>query len=113
MSGFDKEFQRYFAALDRSRGEDRCFVCRRTPAEVKAFFGFGEDGVPYSAAEHGLEDVVLEASDIMSYHGLRPVCAICQLNVDALVSLDERAVLDRLLDEMQRERERLWPGEGA
>ncbi len=109
MSGLDKEFQDYFSALDRSRGEDRCFVCRRTPAEVKAFFGFGEDGVPREASARGIEDVVLEATDIMSYRGLRPVCAICQLNMDALTLLGERRVLDGLLDEMQDERDRLWP----
>ena len=110
MSGLDKDFQHYFGALDRARGEDRCFVCRRTPAEVKAFFGFGEDGVPREATTHGLEDVVLEATDIMSYRGLRPVCAICQLNLDALGMLGERAILDRVLDEMERDRDRLWPG---
>jgi hypothetical protein len=38
--GVDGSFQDYFAALDRAGGEDRCYLCRRTPADVKAFFGF-------------------------------------------------------------------------
>ena len=47
----------YFDALDRSGGKDRCYLCRRTPAEVKAFFGFDEDGVPIEAEEFGNEVV--------------------------------------------------------
>ena len=27
----DREFQQYFAALDRAGNEDRCFLCRRSP----------------------------------------------------------------------------------
>ena len=30
------------AALDRAGQKDRCYPCRRTPAEVKLFFGFDE-----------------------------------------------------------------------
>jgi hypothetical protein len=105
----DARFQEYFAALDRAGGEDPCYLCRRTPAEVKRFFGFGEDGVPLEAQHYGLEDVVLEPTDIMSYRGTRPVCAGCQLNLDATVISGDVEVRRRLLDEMLRERERLWP----
>ncbi len=109
MSGLDEEFQRYFAAIDRAGGADRCYMCRRTSAEVKAFFGFDEDGLPTEAANYGLEDVVLEKADIMSYRGLRPVCAVCQLNVDLIGVLDEGATLLELLREMRDQRDRLWP----
>ena len=105
----DEEFGRYFEALDRSGGEDRCFLCRRTASEVKAFFGFSEDGTPKDAPAHGLEDVVLEATDIMSYRGERPVCAVCQLNYDAIFALDEKDVVLRLMRQMEGERDRLWP----
>ncbi|HEV8113013.1 MAG TPA: hypothetical protein VGR31_09580 [Planctomycetota bacterium] len=105
----DERFQEYFAALDRSGHEDRCYVCRRTSAEVKRFFGFGEDGVPLEAQRHGLEDVVLAETDIMSYRGLRPVCAVCQLNLDALFVLGEHDVLLAVLREMEERREHLWP----
>ena len=71
----DERFQEYFAALDRSGNADHCYLCRRTPAEVKRFFGFGEDGLPLDPERHGLEDVVLAQTDIMSYRGARPVCA--------------------------------------
>ena len=60
MSGLEEEFQRYFAAIDRAGGADRCYVCRRTSAEVKAFFGFDEDGLPTEAADYGLVDKVIE-----------------------------------------------------
>lgn len=109
MSGLDDEFQRYFSALDRAGGKDRCYLCRRTPSEVKAFFGFDEDGVPSEAAEFGLEDVVLESTDIMSYRGHRPVCAVCQLNFDALFLLGEEDDLLTLLREVRDERDKLWP----
>lgn len=109
MSGLDKEFQRYFEALDRSRGEDRCYICRRTPSEVKAFFGFDEDGVPLEAEDYGLEDVVLEKTDIMSYRGLRPVCAVCQLNFDAIFMLGEHQTLRSVMEEMEEKRAELWP----
>ena len=105
----DKNFQEYFDALERSGGSDRCFLCRRTPADVKAFFGFHEDGTPLDPAAYGIEDVVLEKLDIMSYHGLRPVCAVCQLNVDALSLVDELHVVRALLEQMVRDREGLWP----
>lgn len=106
----DREFQLYFQALDRSRNEDRCFLCRRSPAEVKTFFGFHEDGTPIDAERYGIEDVVLEPElDIMSYRGSRPVCAVCQLNLDALlIEPDGRARLRQVLSEMEHERERLW-----
>lgn len=109
MSHLDEEFQRYFQALDRSDGKDHCFVCRRSAAEVKAFFGFDEDGIPTHAAEYGLEDVVLEPTDIMSYRGLRPLCAVCQLNLDAIHALDEEEVLLAVLRQARDERDRLWP----
>jgi hypothetical protein len=105
----DERFHEYFRALDRAGGEDRCYLCRRTPAEVKFFFGFDEDGTPIEAEEHGIEDVVLEKQDVMSYLGLRPVCAICQLNIDTISLLDEGEVLQRLVDEMTAKRNDLWP----
>ena len=103
-------FQEYFAALDRAGNADHCYLCRRTSADVKQFFGFDEDGVPLRAHEYGLEDVVLEEAEIMSYRGLRPVCAVCQLNYDAIFLLREHAVLRGLVEQMETERERLWPG---
>ena len=108
----DERFQEYFAALDRSRGEDRCFLCRRSPAEVKQFFGFDEDGTPLEVEEFGLEDVVLQKLDVMSYRGLRPVCAVCQLNLDAIFTLGEHPILARVLEEMEKRRDHLWPQEG-
>ncbi len=109
MNPIDDRFQEYFAALDRAGQQDRCFVCRRTPADVKRFFGFDEDGVPLDAAHYGLEDIVLEPSDIMTYRGVRPVCAVCQINVDGIALLGEEAVLMQLFAEMQQRREHLWP----
>ena len=106
----EQRFQEYFAALDRAGNEDRCYVCRRTPAEVKRFFGFNEDGTPVEAAEYGLEDVVLAPRvDVMSYRGLRPVCAVCQLNFDSIFLLGDHGTLRRVLDELEHGRERLWP----
>ena len=109
MSDLGEDFGHYFEAMDRSGGKDRCYVCRRTPAEVKAFFGFDEDGVPTHAEEYGLEDVVLEETDIMSYRGLRPVCAVCQLNVDAIAMLGEEELMTAVLNQMRDERSKLWP----
>lgn len=109
MSAMDKEFHRYFDALDRAGGEDRCYLCRRTPSDVKFFFGFDEDGVPIDAQTYGLEDVVLEATDIMSYRGHRPVCAICQLNFEMLYMAGDEQHLEQLLREVRLERDRLWP----
>jgi hypothetical protein len=109
--GVDGSFQDYFAALDRAGGEDRCYLCRRTPADVKAFFGFDEDGTPLEAQEFGLEDIVLERQDVMSYRGLRPVCAVCQLNLDAIFALGDHETLSRVLEEMETRREHLWPRE--
>lgn len=103
----EDEFQNYFEAV--GSGPDRCYLCRRTPADVKLFFGFDEDGEPIAAAEHGLEDVVLEKMDIMSYRGERPVCAVCQLNMDAINLLEEVDALQELGRQMREERERLWP----
>lgn len=107
--GIDGVFQEYFDALDRSGNEDRCYLCRRTPADVKAFFGFDEDGIPLEAEEFGLEDVVLDKLDIMSYSGLRPVCAVCQLNFDAIFMLDEHETLRAVVNQMENERDMLWP----
>ena len=104
----EESFEQYFDAVERC-GSDRCFLCRRTAAEVKQFFGFGEDGVPRNAAAHGLEDVVLDGADIMSYRAERPVCAVCQLNYDAIFLLEEHDVLSRLLLRMERDRDSLWP----
>ena len=105
----DERVQEYFAALDRSGDVDHCYLCRRTSADVKRFFGFGEDGIPLAAQRHGLEDVVLAEPDIMSYRGPRPVCAGCQLNLDAIFVLGEHAVLRELIQEMEERREHLWP----
>jgi hypothetical protein len=104
----DDKFQEYFSALDRAGGEDRCYLCRRT-SKVKHFFGFDEDGDPFDIELYGLEDVSLNEVDIMSYRGRRPVCAICQLNVDAIVALGEDDVLSHVLKEMMTKREHLWP----
>ncbi len=109
MSRIDDRFNEYFSALERAGNHDRCYVCRRTPADVKAFFGFEEDGVPMKAAEYGIEDVVFEEGDVMSYLGLRPVCAVCQLNFDALFMLGEQEVLREVLIEMETRRDDLWP----
>ena len=106
----DKEFQLYFRTLDRSGNEDRCFLCRRSPAEVKRFFGFHEDGTPIDPEEYGIEDIALDPTvDIMTYRGSRPVCAICQLNYDAIFMAGQgREILDRVLGEMEHKREELW-----
>ena len=109
MSNLDGKFQDYFAAMDRAGGRDRCFICRRTPSEVKAFFGFDEDGVPFEAAEHGIEDVVFDQAHVMSYRATRPVCAVCQLNFDAIFMLDGHEVLAQVLHQMEHQRDELWP----
>jgi len=105
----DEEFGAYFAALDRA-GTDRCFVCRRTPADVKRFFGFREDGTPLDASHFGIEHIAAGDLDVMSYRAERPVCAVCQLNVDAIFLGDEGPVLLRVLRELKEERDKLWPG---
>ncbi len=105
----EERFQEYFSALDRAGNKDRCYLCCRSPAEVKRFFGFNEDGTPLDADRFGIEDVVLENLDVMSYRGLRPVCAVCQLNFDALTMLDEKEVVLEVLEQMEVEREKLWP----
>jgi len=109
----DRQFQQYFSALDRAGNEDRCFLCRRTPAEVKAFFGFHEDGTPIDADKYGIEDVVLDPElDIMSYKASRPVCAVCQLNLDTILLAEEgREALRKVLWQLEHERERLWSRE--
>ncbi|MEO0651684.1 MAG: hypothetical protein AAFZ65_13490, partial [Planctomycetota bacterium] len=90
-------------------GEDRCFLCRRTPADVKAFFGFHEDGTPIDQTTYGIEDVVLDRLDIMSYRAERPVCAICQLNLDSIELAGESKTLERVLRAMSERRDDLWP----
>jgi hypothetical protein len=106
----EQSFQEYFAALDRTGNKDHCYVCRRTPAEVKRFFGFHEDGTPIDAAQFGIEDVVLAPRlDVMSYRGLRPVCAVCQLNFDSIFMLGEHDMLLRVIHAMEHERSELWP----
>jgi PP-loop superfamily ATP-utilizing enzyme len=109
----DRQFQQYFSALDRAGNEDRCFLCRRTPAEVKAFFGFHEDGTPIDADKYGIEDVVLDPElDIMTYKASRPVCAVCQLNLDSILLTDDgRELLRKLLWQLEHERDRLWSRE--
>jgi hypothetical protein len=106
----DREFNDYFKALDRSNNDDRCFLCRRTPSDVKEFFGFHEDGTPIDADRYGIEDVVLDPHlDIMSYKAERPLCSICQLNYDAIfMSENGPDLLRRLLWAMEHEREKLW-----
>ncbi len=106
----DRQFQQYFSALDRAGNEDRCFLCRRTPSEVKAFFGFNEDGTPIDADKYGIEDVVLDRElDIMSYQAVRPICSVCQLNLDSIfLAEDGRTLLRRLLWQAEHEREKLW-----
>ena len=106
----EERFHEYFAALDRAGDKDRCYICCRSPAEVKRFFGFKEDGTPLDASEYGLEDVVLSPRlDVMSYRGPRPVCAVCQLNFDSIFLLEEQEVLRAVLREMEEGRDRLWP----
>jgi hypothetical protein len=107
----DDKFQEYFSALDRAGGEDRCYLCRRTAKEVKHFFGFDEDGEPFDLELFGLEDVRLNDVDIISYRGRRPVCAICQLNLDTITALGEADVITHLLHEMTTKRDHLWPHE--
>ena len=107
--GLEDQFQEYFSALDKTRGQDRCYLCCRTPAEVKRFFGFDEDGTALEAEEYGLEDVVLEPLDVMSYRGVRPICAVCQLNLDAIFLLGEDEILRRVMQEMSDKRDDLWP----
>jgi hypothetical protein len=107
----DDKFQEYFSALDRAGGEDRCYLCRRTAKEVKHFFGFDEDGEPFDIELFGLEDVRLNDVDIISYRGRRPVCAICQLNLDTITALGEADVITHLLHEMTTKRDHLWPHE--
>jgi hypothetical protein len=108
----EERFQEYFDALDRAGDKDRCYLCCRTPADVKRFFGFHEDGTPIEAREYGLEDVVLAPRlDVMSYRGRRPVCAVCQLNFDSIFLLGEHDVLRGVLEDMERRREELWPEE--
>lgn len=109
MNPLHERFQEYFAALDRNRQEDRCYICLRTGAEVKLFLGFSEDGLPIRAAEYGIEDVTIQDGDIMSYRGIRPVCAVCQLSVDMIQALDEGEVLRQLLSAMEARRDLLWP----
>ncbi|MFT7667790.1 MAG: hypothetical protein ACI8X5_000474 [Planctomycetota bacterium] len=107
--GLDQRFHEYFRALDRAGGRDYCYLCRRTPAEVKNFFGFDEDGTPFDAEDLGLEDVVLDRLDVMSYRGLRPICAVCQLNLDAIFILGEDEILKKVQEEMLEKRDELWP----
>ena len=109
MTSLDKQFQEYFAGIDRSQGKDRCYLCRRTAAEVKGFFGFHEDGTPMDAERYGIEDIVLGRQDIMSYRGTRPVCAVCQLNFEMIFLAGEHSTLRVVMGEIESERERLWP----
>ena len=106
----EEQFKDYFSALDRAGNKDRCFICCRTPAEVKQFFGFHEDGTPIDADAYGIEDVVLPPrQDVMSYRGRRPVCAVCQLNFDSIFLGGQRDLFDDLLGQMEDGREALWP----
>ena len=47
--------------------------------------------------------------DIMSYAGPRPICAVCQLNMDAIELAGEGGVLAELQRLMREQRDRLWP----
>ena len=106
----EQQFQEYFSALDRSGNKDRCYLCCRTPADVKRFLGFKEDGTPIEARAYGLEDVVLPPKlDVMSYRGDRPICVVCQLNFDSIFLLGEHDVLHALIAQMESARETLWP----
>jgi hypothetical protein len=106
----EQEFQEYFSALDRSGNKDRCYICCRTPADVKRFLGFNEDGTPIEARQYGLEDVVLPPRlDVMSYRGDRPICVVCQLNFDSIFLLEEHDVLHAVIAQMENAREALWP----
>ena len=78
---------------------------------MKHFFGFDEDGIPLEATEYGLEDVVLEKQDIMSYRAERPICAVCQLNYDAIFLLEDHDVIKRVVHDMEHKRDYLWPQE--
>lgn len=51
--------------------------------------------------------------DVMSYRGHRPVCAVCQLNLDSIFMLGDHATLKRVLAEAENDRERLWPEGGS
>jgi len=110
LMALDREFQEYFRALESAGNEDRCFLCRRSPAEVKAFFGFHEDGTPIDADQYGIEDVVLDPKlDIMSYRGTRPICSVCQLNFDTIfMAQNGKAVLGRVLREIEEDSDELW-----
>ena len=110
MTSIDKHFQEYFASMDAA-GDDRCYLCRRTPSDVKSFFGFKEDGTPVNADEYGIEDVVLYKLDIMSYKGTRPICAVCQLNFETIFMAGDHELVQRVMREIEDERERLCPAE--
>ena len=62
---------------------------------------------------YGIEHVDIGEIDIMSYRGRRPICAICQLNVDAISAVDEGDVLNHVIEEMKVRREHLWPHDKA
>ena len=47
--------------------------------------------------------------DVMSYRADRPVCAVCQLNIDSIFLSGEGEVLERVLEQMRERREELWP----
>ena len=78
---------------------------------MKSFFGFHEDGTPIEPDQYGIEDIVLDKLDIMSYRGTRPVCAVCQLNFDAIFLSGDHGTLRELLRQMEEDREGLWPPE--
>ena len=46
----------------------------------------------------------------MSYRGARPVCAVCQLNIDAISALGENEVHSEVIQRMRERRDDLWPG---
>ncbi len=106
----DQSFHDYFVSA-RSRGRRGPLL--PVPAHTgrgQVVFGFGEDGTPLNSEKFGIEDITLERQDVMSYLGLRPVCAVCQLNHDALFAMGEHEVLERVAREMEHKREDLWPG---
>ena len=66
----EERFQEYFAALDRAGHKDRCWLCCRTPAEVKAFFGF--DDINFESAEFSRRFFVQAPDKRWAYDVIHP-----------------------------------------
>ena len=55
---------------------------------------------------------MLGTLDIMSYRGVRPVCAVCQLNFEAIFLAENgHGVLREVLRQVEHERDQLWARE--